>query len=119
MLNKIFLLILIVVATVTLSFTGVYSVNSAEADSTNLAAGKNHVRFNLTEAFYARDIVKWNPSITVLSYTGGNKTIGYVNLFNGIGDNFIIENNKDYEIILNKNISLVLPPGAGFLKEEV
>ena len=123
MLNKIFILrsrrFLLIILVAAFFFTGVYSAGSASIDSTNFVIGKNHARFNLTEPFYARDLVKWNPSISVVSYIEENKTIGYVNLFNGIGENFIIENNKDYEIILDKNISLVLPYGLVYLKEGV
>lgn len=124
MLNKIFNLgsrkYLLIVAAILLAvflFTEVYSMSSISIDSENLATGKNQVRFNLTEPFYVKDLVKWNPTISVVSYIEENKTIGYVNLFNGIGENFIIENDKDYEVILNKNISLVLPPGIHYLKE--
>jgi hypothetical protein len=116
--NRKFLLILIAILLAVFSFRGVYSEGSGNINSTNLMMGKNHVRFNMIEPFYVKDLVKWNPSITVVSYTEENKTIGYVNLFNGLGENFIIENNKDYEVILNKDINLVLPSGTSYLKEE-
>ncbi len=120
--NKVFnlckgkLLLAIVMA---VFFTGIFSVGSIGISSTNLLHGKNQVRFNLTEPFYAKDLVKWNPSISVASYIEDNKTIGYVNLFNGIGENFMIENYKYYEIILNENISLFIPSGYFYLKEGV
>jgi hypothetical protein len=115
--NRKYLLILIAIFVALFLFTGVYSASSIGIDSIDLITGKNQVRFNLTEPFYVKDLVKWNPTISVVSYIEENKTVGYVNLFNGIGDNFVIDNDKDYEVILNKNISLVLPPGARYIKE--
>jgi hypothetical protein len=108
------LFILILILGLVFSFAGVYSADLTD-NSTNLLIGKNHIKFNLAEPFYARDLVKLNPSIAVVSYTEDNGTIGYVNLFGGIGENFIIENELDYEIILKKNTELVLPSGAIYL----
>ena len=125
-LNKIFysdirkiLFLLIVIGIIAFSFSGVYSSETIGIESKNLIIGKNHVRFNLIEPFYVRDLIRWNPEISVVSYVNKNKTIGYVNLFNGIGENFIIENGKDYELILNKNIELAMPSGTNYLNVEV
>jgi hypothetical protein len=123
MLNRLFNLktrkyFLIVIIILTLLFLiGVYSASLIGTSPANLDSGKNVVRFEVTEPFYVMDLIKLNPTISVVSYTQENRTIGYVNLFNGIGENFKIENNLDYEVILSKNISLILPSGIGCIKK--
>jgi len=88
-------------------------VFSESINSLNLFDGKNFIELNFTEPFYAESFVKLNPSIEVISYTENNETIGYINIFGGIGDNFIIQKNKKYEVIVKGNSNLVLPYGNG------
>ena len=75
----------------------------------NLTKGKNVLILNVSSPFYVKTLVKLNPKIDVISYKEGNKTIGYVNVFGGIGENFIIQKNREYEIIVKENTTLVLP----------
>ena len=88
------------------SFLGVFS---SGAIVLNLFDGKNIVEFNSAGPFYVKTFVELNPSIEVISYIGDNETIGYINIFGGIGDNFIIQENRKYEIVVRENLTVVLP----------
>ena len=77
-------------------------------ESIVLVEGKNTVRLNITDPFYVETLVKLNPKIEAVSYSEGDITVGYVNVFNGIGKNFVMEN-REYEIIVSENVSLILP----------
>jgi len=81
---------------------------SSKGSGIKLVEGKNVVLLNITSPFYVETLVKLNPKIEAVSYSEGNVTIGYVNVFKGIGENFVVEN-REYEIVVSKNISLVLP----------
>jgi hypothetical protein len=83
-------------------------ISSKDFFSFDLKKGKNYIAFNLTQPFYVKTLIELNPNIEAVSYRQGNGTYGYVNAFNGIGKNFIIEN-KEYEIIVNQDTNLVLP----------
>jgi len=87
------------------------SVFSKEVSVLKLVGGKNAIEFDLGQPIYAETLVKLNPSIEAISYTENNKTIGYVNIFGGIGKNFIIEKGKQYEVIVKEDLDLVLPGG--------
>jgi hypothetical protein len=83
-------------------------ISSKDAFSASLVEGKNKVRINLSEPIYAETLIKLNPDIEAISYMEGNRTIGYVNVFDGIGTDFIVAD-REYEIIVNKSINLILP----------
>jgi len=83
-------------------------ISSQDAFSVSLAEGKNKVRINLSEPIYAETLIKLNPDIEAISYMEGNRTIGYVNVFDGVGKNFIVAD-REYEIVASKSINLVLP----------
>jgi hypothetical protein len=100
--------ILIGVAVVLLIFSYI-AISSITDTSIKLEKGKNNFTFNITEPFYAETLVKLNPEIEVISHKEGDKTIGYVNVYEGIGRNFIIKQGEAYEIIVEKDINLVLP----------
>lgn len=97
----IFAIILVLAVFVTISSESIYSIKLSE--------GKNDVVLNISEPFYVETLIKLNPDIEVVSYKEENKTIGYVNVFGGIGKNFIIESGKEYEIIVSKDINLIIP----------
>ena len=105
--RRLFLFILLLVF---FSFTGVFSKGVSVIE---LGKGKNFVQFNLSEGFYADTLIKLNPAIESISYRVGNRTIGYVNVFGGVGENFIINSNQTYEIVLRKNSTLILPETHG------
>ncbi len=83
-------------------------ISSKGAFSVSLAEGKNLVRINLSEPVYVETLIKLNSDIEAISYTEGNKTVGYVNVFDGVGKNFVLAD-REYEIVVNKSIDLVLP----------
>ena len=74
----------------------------------SLKKGKNVVELNVTDFFYVKTLIKLNPDIEVVSYVEDGKSIGYVNLFSGIGDNFIVYEGE-YEIIVSEDTGLILP----------
>lgn len=92
-------------------FTLIFSlllISSESANSIELKKGKNNVSLNLSSSVYVSSLIQLNPDIEAISYREGNRTWGYVNVFRGIGENFLIYD-REYEIIASKDISLVLP----------
>jgi hypothetical protein len=87
-------------------------INSAQSliksEIQELDLGKNTVYINLTDPMYVRDFLKFNPGIEVISYHEGVETVGFVNYFNGIGENFIVYP-REYEIIMRENSTLIFP----------
>ena len=81
-------------------------ISSKDIFSASLAEGKNKVRINLSEQVYVETLIKLNPDIEAVSYMEGNRTVGYVNVFEGVGKNFILED-REYEIIAGKSINLI------------
>jgi hypothetical protein len=84
------------------------AISSKDAFSASLTEGKNLVRINLSEPVYAETLIKMNPDIEAISYVEGNRTIGYVNVFQGVGKNFVVAD-REYEIIASKSTDLILP----------
>lgn len=76
--------------------------------------GKNTIEINETfTPFRVSVLVENNEyirSVTLIeSYFGSNNSSrGYVNAFGGIGENFMIEPNKTYEIVSSKNKTIQL-----------
>jgi hypothetical protein len=74
-----------------------------------LKIGENLVNFSFEfSPFYSHDLVKAYPDISVISHNKDGVVEGYVNVFGGIGKNFLIEANKDYEIITKKEVTIIL-----------
>ena len=69
--------------------------------------GKNKIILD-SDIGYASDLIKLYPEIETISYKDGNKTIGFVNAFGGIGNDFMLESNKTYEVNSNKNITIYI-----------
>lgn len=104
--KKIFIWLAIVLFFIVL---GVFGVNSLVLDNSyDLVQGKNIVTFNEINPFYVEDLIKLNPEIEVVSYNGDERTIGYVNIYGGLGTNFVIRD-ATYEIIVKGNTTLFLP----------
>jgi hypothetical protein len=74
----------------------------------NLNEGKNYFYFD--RVVFAKDVVNLNPEIQSVSYFDEelNKSVGFVNVFKGIGRNFLIKPGVVYEITANKNMTLAL-----------
>jgi hypothetical protein len=86
----------------------IITISSKDVDSIPLIKGKNHVPLNLSEPIYVKTFIDMNPQIEAISYQENNETIGYVNVFDGIGMDFILEE-REYEIIVSKDINLIVP----------
>jgi hypothetical protein len=99
-------LFLLIICIILINF---FSVSSEDNNNLFLESGKNFVRFDNLPSFYVKDLIKINPSIEVVSYMKDNESIGYVNVFGGIGENFVITNTIDYEIIVTKETTLIIP----------
>ena len=63
-----------------------------EPSSIELIKGSNQIEFNISEPFYVTTLIKLNPKIETVSYEDEKNSVGYVNVHEGIGKNFIIEN---------------------------
>jgi hypothetical protein len=74
-----------------------------------LSEGGNTINFSSDfTPIYVEDLIKFYPEITAVTYNGSQGEIGYVNVFGGVGENFIIAPNKFYEIITKQEVILDL-----------
>lgn len=73
-----------------------------------LVEGRN--QFVTERAILVKELVVLNPEIEYVSYFDEflNKQIAYVNVFGGVGNNFLIEPMKVYEISVKEEIELVM-----------
>src|SRR3989344_7331194 len=89
--------------------TNISSFNMSEeiiilnASESILIDGKNYVTFDMPKN--VADLVKKNPDIEYASYHDVflDETIGYVNVFGGLGKNFVLNPGKIYEIHVKKD----------------
>jgi len=104
--------VLIIIGVFVFSFIFV-SVSSQNVKEFELEKGKNTLIFNNTEEFYVKSLFDLNEDIEVVSYNvvnrDVNKSIGYIKAFGGVGKNFIVEPNKEYEVIVSENTTVTLP----------
>jgi hypothetical protein len=78
-------------------------------EGVELHEGKNIV--NISAEFsplYVKDLIKIHPEIQTITYNDSRQKFGYVNVFGGIGDNFVISSNKTYEITTKQGVTLNL-----------
>jgi len=67
--------------------------------------------FTIEEYFppiYASQLIKTNPEIQSISTNKYGQTFGYLNALGGIGTNFLIESNNNYEIHTNSSTTIKL-----------
>jgi hypothetical protein len=83
-------------------------ISSRDINSIPLTQGKNQVILNLSEPIYVSALIELNPEIEAVSYKENNETVGYINIFGGIGTDFPVEA-REYEIIASKSINLITP----------
>lgn len=77
--------------------------------SLEIQSGKSN--FTITEHFpsiYASQLIEKNPEIESISIKEYGRTFGYINTLGGIGTNFLIEPNRNYEIYTNQTITIQL-----------
>jgi len=104
--NK-FLLIL----TLTILLFGISGVIIAEEfkDSIKIYQGENTINLSFDfNPLYVKDLMIIYPEIATVTYNESNQEWGYVNVFGGIGENFIISPNKIYTITTNQEVNLNL-----------
>jgi O-glycosyl hydrolase len=85
---------------------GFIIIAEPSGENIEIKKGKNNLTIPLTTYIDAKTLTEIYPEIEVISYEKNGKSIGYVNVFNGIGKNFVLESNKTYEVISNKNITI-------------
>jgi hypothetical protein len=76
-----------------------------------LKEGKNN--FTILQEFparYASDIIEENSNIQSITMYQYEQTFAYINIMGGIGTNFPIENNINYEIYTNASTIIYLKP---------
>jgi len=98
--KKITLLILIICITTTIADNPL---------TIALKEGKNN--FTILQEFpsiYASDLIKENPSIQSITIYQYGQTFAYINIMGGIGTNFLIEENIDYEVYTNSSTIMYL-----------
>ncbi len=98
--KKISLLILL------LSLTMIIAENPLEL---NVPQGKSN--FTVSEyfpSFYVKKLIQSNPEIQSITIQEYGQTFGYLNALGGIGTNFLIEPNRNYEIYVKEAITIKL-----------
>lgn len=74
-----------------------------------LYEGKNVINMSIEfNPIYVKDLIKIYPEIQTITYNDSEQEMGYVNVFGGIGENFVIFPNKTYEITTKQEITLNL-----------
>jgi len=73
----------------------------------NLLEGKNNITISENfEPIYVKDFLKKYPEIEVISFTRNGESIGFINFMGGIGENFIIKPNQEYEFITKQETQI-------------
>src|SRR4030042_2338490 len=104
--NKYFLILTL--AVLVLGISGIIIAEEFN-EGIKLYEGKNLINLSLEfNPIYVRDFISIYPEITTVTYIGGEQEIGYVNVFGGVGENFVIYPNKIYEITVKKEVTLNL-----------
>jgi len=106
--NKLFLVTIILIFSL-----GIIGILFAEDfnlnDGIRLNKGENIINTSAEfNPIYASELVRIFPEIATIIYNDSGEEIGYVNVFGGIGDNFIVLPNKTYEITTTKEVILNL-----------
>ena len=110
---KINLVLILFLSLAFLFFNNVFVISGENGNPVaNLTHGKNIVVFeNYTLGIYASHIIELNRDIQLISYFDESlgRDVGYVNVFGGIGNNFLILPNVNYGVFTEKNITLYVP----------
>ncbi len=78
-------------------------------DTIKINEGKELVNFSSEfSPIYVKDLILLNPNITTVTYNNGTHDLGYVDVFGGIGENFVVSPNKIYEITSKGEVTLNL-----------
>ncbi|MGY4884737.1 MAG: hypothetical protein ACP5NZ_04130 [Nanobdellota archaeon] len=105
--NKNYLIVLSIL--LILSITGIIFAEEFKK-GIEVKEGQNLLNLsNEFEPIYVQDLVKIYPEISTVTYIDSfGEKYGYVNVFGGIGQNFVVYPNSIYEITTKQNIDLNL-----------
>jgi hypothetical protein len=81
----------------------------SQGEEIELKNGENIVNMSFEfSPLYVQDLIKYYPEISAVTINESGELKGYVNVFGGIGNNFLIEPNKNYEIITKQDLTIIL-----------
>lgn len=103
--------VLIFISILMICLLGISGIILAEEfnEGIKLCEGKNTINLSFEfNPIYVSDLIQLNPEIETVTRNNGTQEIGYVNIFGGIGKNFVIQPNKTYEITTKQEINLNL-----------
>jgi hypothetical protein len=102
--NKYFLILIFII----LFASGIIIAEDFK-EGVKLTEGKNVVNISTNfNPLYVEDLIKIYPEIETVTYNNSEQELGYVNVFGGIGDNFVIYPNQIYEITTKQEVTLNL-----------
>jgi len=90
---------------------GISGIIIAEEFKDTIKIHEGRELVNLSYEFspiYVKEFVLLYPNITTITYNNGTHDIGYVNVFGGIGENFVVSPNNMYEITSKGEVTLNL-----------
>ena len=105
--NKHYLILILIL----LVLFGISGIIIAENFKESIKINGEKTLINLSFEFspiYVSDLTKLYPDITTVTHNNGTHEIGYVNVFGGIGENFVVSQNKLYEITSKQEVNLDL-----------
>ena len=101
------LMIALIIFSTAITFAELISDNSDS--KIQLLEGENQVLIpEDVSPFYVKDLTMAYPEILTVTYFQFEEEKGYVNIFGGIGDNFIIYANTTYNITVSKTLEVNL-----------
>ena len=84
-------------------------IPNEEDSKIQLLQGENEILIpEYISPFYVHDLIKAYPEILTVTYFKFGEEKGYVNIFGGVGENFIIYSNQTYNITVSKNMEVNL-----------
>jgi hypothetical protein len=84
-------------------------IPDANKSGIELSEGENLVLIpEHVSPFYVSDLMKSYPEILTITYFEFEREIGYANIFGGVGEDFIIYPNKEYNFTVEKNVEVRL-----------
>jgi hypothetical protein len=100
--------ILVLFSGILISSGGIAEQDDVVESGFILKEGKNSI--SVDRPLYVRELIAMNPEIESVSYFDSflNKQVGYVNVFGGVGDNFLMMPDKVYEVSVSRELNLVL-----------
>lgn len=104
--NRVFLTLIIILVII---FSTAIALAEISEEGIKLKIGENFINLSFDfSPIYSRDLIENYPEISVITFNESGISGGYVNVFGGIGKNFLIEPNKEYEIITKKEVIINL-----------